>query len=607
MASPSVSKKVKKKVSRGGGPSQAQRDWIAKLGDFGGAGGGNVAEEEGGGEEQSGPQTLSPAQQVALEGAVKEGFIPAIPGIPGGEIPGKVIDVIAGERAAVVRIANNTGQPLRLDPLSLREVKKIGKNQKIGISDGAEYDVLPPDPLGPGQPAEILVTAQDTGGLSFRGAEARLRYFIDDQKTAWIIHFDNSPFSKAKGSALLDGPNKTKFKAPKPVINDGKKSVFAFSLNGEGGPVPPGEKPGKGGGETDIGSSCMITVNNQTSHQLTLVDQDHEIGDFMTMPPAILVAGASCQFVSVETPRAEEEGCKGSVKWEVGAPGVGMCTMMWDNPEGKKNTTDTKIEPSNIGLRVLDQIGQGEENVPVTFTISGGPDGPTPPGPGPVPPGPEPAEDFVPPPESKQPTLRKGDKSDDGWVEYLCMLLDVKAGSKLPRDGKFSAAVHKVVVKYQGDNGLMVDGIVGNQTWASLRDDAPEKPSTDGREPGTFVEEGAEARWDFESNLHAIYRKKDDEVLLAISSVGQEKIDNFEAKVRVTPPNGKPKIVKIKIGKSEGKRPKGGGALHTVKLKKFKKAFPAPDPNAQASDYFIESFMPPELGGDFWSGNVQEF
>jgi peptidoglycan hydrolase-like protein with peptidoglycan-binding domain len=163
--------------------------------------------------------------------------------------------------------------------------------------------------------------------------------------------------------------------------------------------------------------------------------------------------------------------------------------MEWDNPEQKKNTTKTKVDPSNAGLKVLDQIGQGEENVPVAFTISGGG--------GPGPGGKEP--EFLPPPQSKQPTLRKGDKSQDGWVEYLQFSLNIRLGMTLPRDGKFDTKVHNAVIKLQKKDKLMVDGIVGNQTWAALRYDKPEPPSTDGRKAHTFVERGVEARWSGEA------------------------------------------------------------------------------------------------------------
>src|SRR5205823_14358794 len=93
------------------------------------------------------------------------------------------------------------------------------------------------------------------------------------------------------------------------------------------------------------------------------------------------------------------------------------------------------------------------------------------------------------PKSARSPTLRKGDTSPDGWVEYLQELLG------LPPTGTFDQATEVAVKKYQADNNLMADGIVGNQTWASLRHDNPEQPGTDGRAPGTFVDHGQKARW----------------------------------------------------------------------------------------------------------------
>jgi peptidoglycan hydrolase-like protein with peptidoglycan-binding domain len=584
-----VTRVVKKKVSHGGGASKAQKEWMSKLGEFAGAGGGDETD----GEEKQKRRRLTDEQRAELERAVKKGIIPSIPGIPGGEIPGKIIDKLFGVRSAVVRIANNTGQTLRLDPLSLREVKDT---KKIGISDGSRYNSLPPDPIGPNKPAEIIVSAQDTAGLSLRGAEARIRYFIDDQKTAWIIHFDNSPMTKSVADVLLDGPNKAQYKSPKPVVNDAKKSVFAFTLNGGGG----GKGPGGGGSGTDVSSNCIVTVNNKTDQELTLVDQGHDRGDFMTFPPSTLPPGGSGQFVSIETPNSKDQGCKGFIEWEVGSPATATCRMEWDNPERKKNTTKTKVDPSNAGFKVLDQIGQGEENVPVAFTISGGGGS----GPG----GKEP--EFLPPPQSKQPTLRKGDKSQDGWVEYLQFRLNIRLGTTLPRDGKFDTKVRNAVIKLQKKDKLMVDGIVGNQTWAALRFDKPEPPSTDGRKPHTFVERGVEARWSSETKNTNRYFSETDVFQLAVDSVGDTEIKKAIATIRVTAPGTKSKVKTFPLGpaqKGRGQARTGTvNSLHIVTVKDFRKEFPSADPMAKVTDYLVEAYLPKELGGDFYSAKVRE-
>ncbi len=79
--------------------------------------------------------------------------------------------------------------------------------------------------------------------------------------------------------------------------------------------------------------------------------------------------------------------------------------------------------------------------------------------------------EWIPPPESDQPTLRKGDDSDDGWVEYLQSLLNHQFGKDVvSHNGKFDSETEKWVIAFQKREKLAVDGIVGNQTWAALRE-----------------------------------------------------------------------------------------------------------------------------------------
>jgi hypothetical protein len=479
---------------------------------------------------------------------------------------------------------------------------------------------------------------------------------------------------------------------------------------------------------------------------LTLGGQGHERGDFMTFPAKTLAPGASTNFVSVETPNAKDakdEGCKGFLLWQVGSPDV-LWRVEWDNPEQSKNSAVAQFNPPNSGFTSLNQIGQGEENVPASFTISGG-GGVTPPGktrkvfvsvaevstakpidgatvtiggksektkgggkatfelpPGkhavkatadgfepsessvevtgdkdenviiflqPVasknkflvtvldgsnnqplegatievagktaktgkngqtsidpspPPGKHPytvtadkfkpgkgtvevvagqdtdlteilekeGGEFKPPTESKQPTLRRGAKSEDKWVEYLQQLLGIEI------DGKFGPATETAVRKFQTDNKLQVDGIVGNQTWAALRGNEPEKPSTDGRAPNTFVEKGPEARWYTEAKNIASYDKANDELRIVAVSLGDAKIDDFNADIRVIPAGGNARILNITIGKSYKELPGGAGFLHAVRIPKFRKTF-------GPGEHAIEAFLPQDLGGDKWTGKVQ--
>ena len=78
--------------------------------------------------------------------------------------------------------------------------------------------------------------------------------------------------------------------------------------------------------------------------------------------------------------------------------------------------------------------------------------------------------------------------------------------------------------------------------------------------------------------------------------------------VRVTPPNTKRKEVKVKIGPpdAEGRTKTDEGDPHTVRVVNFKKTFPAKDPNAKLSDYFIEAWFDKELGPDVFKGKIVE-
>jgi peptidoglycan hydrolase-like protein with peptidoglycan-binding domain len=172
-------------------------------------------------------------------------------------------------------------------------------------------------------------------------------------------------------------------------------------------------------------------------------------------------------------------------------------------------------------------------------------------------------------------------------------------------DGNFGNATQAAVLKFQKEKKLQVDGTIGNQTWAALREGAPEKPSTDGREPHTFVEEGVEARWTTKDAKFNLYIAEDDEYWLLAESVGDTPIDpGTEAVVHITPPGGKAGTLKVALG--EGiKKSKGDGATHLLTIKNFRKRFPSKPANAKVTDYQAEGYLPKELGGDSFAGKVK--
>jgi Putative peptidoglycan binding domain len=110
--------------------------------------------------------------------------------------------------------------------------------------------------------------------------------------------------------------------------------------------------------------------------------------------------------------------------------------------------------------RVIPELRQ-----PLTSTV------PTAPAPsGPI----EPFPPFVPawglfsvyPIATNKPTLRLGSHGDP--VAYLQGVLKVKLGYGVIIDKNFGPQTDKAVRKFQTERGLVVDGIVGKQTWDAI-------------------------------------------------------------------------------------------------------------------------------------------
>jgi len=190
-------------------------------------------------------------------------------------------------------------------------------------------------------------------------------------------------------------------------------------------------------------------------------------------------------------------------------------------------------------------------------------------------------------------------------VEYLQQRLNDLINAGLKVDGDFGRATLKAVHDFQKARGLQDDGTVGNQTWAALRDATPEAPSTDGRKPHSFVEKGAEARWNDEKE-RAVYLTKLDEMLLFLVSVGTEPIDAFSVEVTVTAPGMPAATRSFPIGKPDKQTGTGSGSFHSLKMNQFRRIFPSKDPKAKITDYVIVARLPKELGGEGWTGDIVE-
>ena len=63
-------------------------------------------------------------------------------------------------------------------------------------------------------------------------------------------------------------------------------------------------------------------------------------------------------------------------------------------------------------------------------------------------------------------TLMEGNEGEE--VTYLQQLLNKKSHATIAVDGHFGPSTKQMVQIYQRNHELVVDGIVGPQTWSSL-------------------------------------------------------------------------------------------------------------------------------------------
>jgi peptidoglycan hydrolase-like protein with peptidoglycan-binding domain len=430
---------------------------------------------------------------------------------------------------------------------------------------------------------EILAGESDAFGWVERsgsvltGAEGKVTYDIGGEgHTFWTIHFDNPTAGRNTAEGTVSGRDAALY-TELAVPGAGDQTEMSFTLR-KPGTAPP--RPG-GGGAAGVTASCIVTVTNQTALPLQLIDQGHEYGGFVTFPPAVVDPRESVSFGSAETPGSGKGGTKGYLTYAIGDDSASWVQLQWDNPENAQNTTAVQVGgPQSGDLRVLDQIGQGEENVPVAFTVSGGAPG----GGGVDPPKEQP--DYVPPIEQSQPTLRQGDQSMDGWVEYLQELLNHWRRSDglglIAVDGDFGPGTYNAVIAFQRDRGLQVDGTVGNQTWAALREEPPQAPSTDGRTPHTFVEVGLEARWFTESEGFVVWSMQ--QLSARAWNTGSDPI----------PPGTVTATVRLN-GTHVIAVPNGNGA---VPGESFEFDLSELLPLLVPGENLLEAYLPQELGGD---------
>ncbi len=137
---------------------------------------------------------------------------------------------------------------------------------------------------------------------------------------------------------------------------------------------------------------------------------------------------------------------------------------------------------------------------------------------------------------ANEPTLRPGDQSVDGWVEYLQTQLKLLGSGviNIPDDyqpsGVFDEETERYVREFQRYHNAQVDGVVGDETWNVLRGNLDNlDPHADGRQPHTYVEETPRLEW--ENDGH--YDVNTDSYTYIAMNVGQTELEGVVATVRV--------------------------------------------------------------------------
>jgi hypothetical protein len=133
-----------------------------------------------------------------------------------------------------------------------------------------------------------------------------------------------------------------------------------------------------------------------------------------------------------------------------------------------------------------------------------------------------------------EPTLRPGDHSVDGWVEYLqAQLINLGAVAGIPDNwqptGVFDEETERYVRAFQRYHGIMTDGVVGDETWNMLHGNIDtEDPGTDGRAPHSYVEQSPRLEWEND----VLYDKNNDCYTYTAMNVGSTEVSDVTITVR---------------------------------------------------------------------------
>ena len=482
------------------------------------------------------------------------GFLPK----PNGGGGGTATDV---PTSCVITVKNETQQQITL--------------HEEGHSRGGFTATVPPH-IDPGE--EIQISSVETPGATEEGTTGFLTYDLGGGNF-WRIDWDNPEKAQNTAHSQVTGPAMATFHGLAQPGQGEENVPVTFTLSGGG--AGPGPQPG------GTATKTIVQIVNATQQELTVLAASAMRGQFTGIDNGSKVpAGGTVEGEATETPGAsgaDQQGNAGFATIQIGEPDHGFWQIQWNNPEGGTNSASSDItgEPDGSTLTKQEVISDGDTDVRAVFTIMGGGGGTTPP--------PEQAE-WAPPDEASEPTLRRGADSADGWVEYLQELLN-RAGESLTVDGDFGPGTEAAVRRYQQRFDIQVDGIVGFQTWASLRGDRNVPASTDGK-PAGQVEGGPEARW-VEEDFNAVrYDVATDSLVLSLYSVGTEPVTGAIAHVRLTGnDSGELFVTEEPVGPPHGAS-NHGGALHAVTVAAIKSRI-------GVGKHTVEAYLPAELGGDY--------
>ena len=461
----------------------------------------------------------------------------------------------AGPKTIRVDIVNRTGFALRRHGAGTEDAEHV------------EYEKEPPKTIPDKGVATVIAKAK---GENANGPAGDVTYIVGDAKGDCLVRMTWRHGASPVGTAR---PNDGRF-VPQSIKKGADRFQYVV-VAAQGKPAADPLEPMK------------IRLDNFSGTTIFREDfgLDNPKAQFNPEPPKTLDGPKGRFEFKVFSLDAEFPGLSGFVNYSFTLEPP----RMDENPSGKYRVSiawdESGMQIGNIvpdGKNMEVELGGDERNPIFSFFCA--------------------TPDFKPPGKASEPTLREGDKSPDGWVEYLQELLNLK-GAKLEVDGDFGTNTAKAVKAFQRKHkkeGVLEDGVVGAETWSFLREGAPAKPKTDGRKPHTFVEKGNSARWVLESR-QPVYDEAGDFALMQAVSVGDvDEIAKRIVRFRVISPEGETKLFDRPIGKPQTASTTGQGNRHNIAIENFSELFGKPPLPGKPppGDYKVTAYFPAELSGD---------